>query len=137
MRRYSPELTRRVVFGLAIGVVINILAIVPSWAFFYDYGPKPKASCGWDMRHWVPQDPGEKFNRALEWKKYGVNARYPAPGVIVIWAKRNGRGHVGVITSKADGDKWLWTVKSGNDGGMVRERPRSVKYAVAFRGIER
>jgi hypothetical protein len=36
--------------------------------------------------------------------------------------------HVGVITGRAANGQWI--VKSGNDGGRVRERPRSVAGAV-------
>ena len=46
-------------------------------------------------------------------------------GVIVVWAH-----HVGLITGRTDGQ---WIVKSDNDGHAVRERPRSVAGAIAFR----
>ena len=46
---------------------------------------------------------------------------------IVVW-----RNHVGIITGRA-GSQWI--VKSGNDGNAVRERPRSIAGAIAFRGV--
>jgi hypothetical protein len=57
----------------------------------------------------------------------GTPAHGPAPGVIVVWAH-----HVGIIVGRhASG----WIVKSGNDGNRVRERPRSVSGAIAFRRV--
>ncbi len=44
-------------------------------------------------------------------------------GAVVVWPN-----HVGIITGRAANGQWI--VKSGNDGGMVRERPRSVAGAV-------
>jgi hypothetical protein len=51
----------------------------------------------------------------------------PAPGVIVVWPH-----HVGVIRSGPDtaGD---WLIESGNDGGAVRTRFRSLAGAIALR----
>jgi hypothetical protein len=40
------------------------------------------------------------------------------------------RHHVGIITGRS-GNQWI--VKSGNDGNTVRERPRSISGAIAFR----
>jgi hypothetical protein len=45
----------------------------------------------------------------------------------VVW-----RHHVGIITGRSGGQ---WIVKSGNDGHTVRERPRSVSGAIAFRAV--
>jgi hypothetical protein len=42
---------------------------------------------------------------------------------VVVWSH-----HVGMITGRTAGGQWI--VKSGNDGGRVRERPRSVAGAV-------
>ena len=44
-------------------------------------------------------------------------------GAVVVW-----NHHVGMITGRTAGGQWI--VKSGNDGGRVRERPRSVAGAV-------
>jgi hypothetical protein len=44
-------------------------------------------------------------------------------GAVVVW-----RHHVGIITGRAANGHWI--VKSGNDGGRVRERARSVAGAV-------
>lgn len=68
-----------------------------------------------DRRLWV----------AREWATVGTPANGPAVGTIVVWPH-----HVGVITGQQDGQ---WVVHSGNDGGAVRTRPRSVSGAIAFR----
>ena len=56
---------------------------------------------------------------------------YPHPnprvGAVVVWPH-----HVAHITGRTKDGQWI--VKSGNDGGRVRERPRSVRGAV-FRKI--
>jgi hypothetical protein len=85
---------------------------------------RPGAWCGWWMRQYlgVANTAG---NLARWWAGYGRNAGGPASGVIVVWSH-----HVGIITGH-DGKNWI--VKSGNDGHAVRERPRSVAGAIAFR----
>lgn len=87
-------------------------------------GPRPKAWCGWWMR--TQLGGGPEFNVAWNWRNYGRPLSGPQVGAVVVW-----RHHVGMITGQAANGKWI--VKSGNDGGRVRERARSVKGAV-FRG---
>src|SRR3972149_2292887 len=100
------------------GVAVILCALgAPALA---DYGPRPAKWCGYWLRTQMRSDPGPAFNRAIEWKRYGLPARGPSLGVIVVW-----RHHVGKITGH-DGNG-LRIVKSGNDGGAVRERPRPVK----------
>ena len=64
---------------------------------------------------------------ARNWAGVGSNAGRPGIGVVVVW-----RHHVGIITGRA-GAKWV--IKSGNDGHAVRERPRSISGAIAFRSL--
>lgn len=64
---------------------------------------------------------------ARNWAAVGSNAGKPGIGVVVVW-----RHHVGIITGRAGAS---WVIKSGNDGRMVRERPRSIAGAIAFRHI--
>ncbi len=64
---------------------------------------------------------GPQFNVAWNWRKYGTPSG-PQVGAVVIW-----RHHVGMITGRTEKGRWI--VKSGNDGGRVRERPRSVRGA--------
>jgi hypothetical protein len=65
---------------------------------------------------------GPELNLASNWRHWGQPSG-PRVGAVVVWAH-----HVGMITGRtADGH---WIVKSGNDGGRVRERPRSVAGAV-------
>jgi hypothetical protein len=85
---------------------------------------RPRAWCGW----WLGQHlgmPDRKLWLARNWASVGSNAGGPRIGAVVVW-----RHHVGIITGRA-GDRWV--VKSGNDGHAVRERPRSIAGAIAFR----
>lgn len=87
---------------------------------------RPRAWCGWYARHFLAGvDPGIAYNLARNWAHWGV-AVAASIGAIVVWPH-----HVGMITGRsADGQ---WIVKSGNDGHAVRERPRSLAGAIAFR----
>jgi hypothetical protein len=83
-------------------------------------GPRPSRWCGWWMR--TQKGGGSELNLARNWKNWG-RPTGPRVGAVVVW-----NHHVGMITGRtADGN---WIVKSGNDGGRVRERPRSVAGAV-------
>ena len=53
----------------------------------------------------------------------GVAASLPIDLAHLVWPH-----HVGLITGQTAGGEWI--VRSGNDGGRVRERPRSVAGAV-------
>ena len=85
----------------------------------YSVGPKPARWCGWWMR--TQKGGGPELNLARNWTKWGRPSG-PRVGAVVVWSH-----HVGIITGRtATG----WIVKSGNDGGRVRERQRSVAGAV-------
>jgi hypothetical protein len=87
---------------------------------------RPAAWCGW----WLGQHLGLSDRRlwlARNWASVGSNAGGPSIGAVVVW-----RHHVGVITGRA-GSQWI--IKSGNDGHGVRERPRSISGAIAFRHV--
>ena len=89
-------------------------------------GGKPAAWCGW----WLGRHLGmarRDLWLARNWASVGRNAGRPGIGVVVVW-----RHHVGIITGRT-GSKWV--VKSGNDGHAVRERPRSISGAIAFRHV--
>ena len=112
-----------------IGAAIVLAALVgapTAHAFFSDYGPRPRAWCGWQMRQEMWRDPGPAFNRAIEWKRYGTAAPGPAVGVIIVWPH-----HVGKIVGRDESGDWI--VRSGNDGRAVRERVRSLPGVIAFR----
>ncbi|HLC08416.1 MAG TPA: hypothetical protein VJK06_03940 [Methyloceanibacter sp.] len=82
-------------------------------------GGKPARWCGWWMR--TQKGGGPELNLARNWTKWGRPSG-PRVGAVVVWSH-----HVGIITGRtATG----WIVKSGNDGGRVRERQRSVAGAV-------
>jgi hypothetical protein len=65
---------------------------------------------------------------AREWAKEGSAAPGPAVGVVAVWPH-----HVGVITGQTPDGQWI--VHSGNDGGAVRTRPRSLSGVIAFRYV--
>jgi hypothetical protein len=83
-------------------------------------GPRPARWCGWWMR--TQKGGGPEYNLAANWRHWGRPSG-PRIGAVVVWAH-----HVGMITGRTAGGEWI--VKSGNDGGAVRERPRSVAGAV-------
>jgi hypothetical protein len=83
-------------------------------------GPRPGKWCGWYMRS--RRGGGPEYNVAWNWRNYGSPAS-PQVGAIVVW-----RHHVGEITGQAPNGQWI--VLSGNDGGRVRERPRSIAGAI-------
>jgi hypothetical protein len=65
---------------------------------------------------------------ARNWAKEGTSAGGPGIGVVVVWPH-----HVGIITGQAANGEWI--VHSGNDGGAVRTRGRSLRGAIAFRRV--
>ncbi|MDQ8699357.1 hypothetical protein [Hyphomicrobium sp. LHD-15] len=83
-------------------------------------GPRPRAWCGWWMR--TQRGGGSHLNLAWNWSKWGSPSG-PQVGAVVVW-----RHHVGEIVGRAPNGQWL--VRSGNDGGAVRTRARSVAGAV-------
>jgi hypothetical protein len=87
---------------------------------YYSAGPRPGRWCGWWMR--TQRGGGPEFNVAWNWRYYGSPA-VAQIGAVVIW-----RHHVGEITGQTADGRWI--VRSGNDGGRVRERARSVAGAI-------
>jgi hypothetical protein len=83
-------------------------------------GARPSRWCGWWMRSQLGGGP--ELNLARNWKNWGRPSG-PQVGAVVVWSS-----HVGIITGRTSSGQWV--VKSGNDGGRVRERPRSVAGAV-------
>ena len=107
----------RFVAALLIGLCFSS----PSFAS----DPRPRAWCGWYMRHLLGGVADRTYNLARNWAHFGSPAPGPQLGVLVVW-----NHHVGLITNRtATG----WVIKSGNDGHRVRERERSVRGAIAFR----
>lgn len=86
---------------------------------------RPRAWCGWYLR--TLKGGGPEYNLARNWANRG-SATSPQIGAVVVWSH-----HVGLITGHANNGQWI--VKSGNDSHAVRERPRSVSGAIAFRMI--
>jgi len=84
-------------------------------------GPRPRKWCGWWMR--TQRGGGPEFNVAWNWRNYGSPIPGPQIGAVVVW-----RHHVGEIVGQTADGRWI--VRSGNDGGRVRERVRSVAGAI-------
>jgi hypothetical protein len=82
-------------------------------------GGRPAAWCGWWMR--TQLGGGPEYNLAANWRNYGHSSG-PQVGAVVVWPH-----HVGIITGRSASGQWI--VKSGNDGGAVRERAQSVAGA--------
>ncbi len=82
-------------------------------------GPRPSKWCGWYMR--TQLGGGPSYNLAANWRNYGRPTSAQV-GAVVVW-----NHHVGIITGRSSNGQWI--VKSGNDGGRVRERARSVSGA--------
>lgn len=89
------------------------------------YWARPARWCGWWMRRQFGGGP--EYNMARLWARRG-SAVSPQAGAVVVWPH-----HVGLITGRSASGQWI--VKSGNDGGQVRERPRSLHGAIAFRQL--
>jgi hypothetical protein len=87
-------------------------------------GPRPRAWCGWWMR--TQRGGGAHLNLAWNWSKWGRPSS-PQVGAVVVW-----RHHVGEIVGRNEKGQWL--VRSGNDGGAVRTRARSIAGAVVRMG---
>jgi hypothetical protein len=83
-------------------------------------GPRPRRWCGWWMRS--QRGGGPHLNVAWNWSRWG-SPTVPQIGAVVVW-----RHHVGEIVGQAANGMWI--VRSGNDGGAVRTRARSVAGAV-------
>ena len=81
---------------------------------------RPRQWCGWWMR--TQKGGGSHLNLAANWRHWGSSSG-PQVGAVVVWPH-----HVGMITGRTASGQWI--VKSGNDGGRVRERARSVSGAV-------
>jgi hypothetical protein len=88
---------------------------------------RARAWCGTYLSKYLHQS-DRRLARAREWARVGSSAGGPGIGVVVVWPH-----HVGIITGQASNGEWI--VHSGNDGGAIRTRPRSVSRAIAFRRV--
>ena len=113
---------------LATALALATMLIAPANAQIWRHGSvgdgRPRAWCGWQLRQEL-RVADRSYNRAINWAHYGVSAGGPQDGVIVVWPH-----HVGRIVHRCEGG---WVVHSGNDGGRVRERCRSLRGVIAFR----
>lgn len=110
-----------------LAIVFACLFAFPAQAKHHHYRHRELPWCGiylgkylgkTDRRLWI----------AREWAREGSNAGGPGIGVVVVWPH-----HVGIITGRSEDGQWI--VHSGNDGGAVRTRPRSIAGVIAFRRV--
>ena len=104
----------------------GVIALSQTGAQARPHGGRPGAWCGWWLGHQLGM-PRRDLWVARNWASVGSNAGGPRIGAVVVW-----RHHVGIITGRAGAQ---WIVKSGNDRNAVRERPRSISGAIAFRHL--
>jgi hypothetical protein len=91
-------------------------------------GGRPRAWCGYFARgNFLGRDPGPEYNLASNWRRLGEADSQPHSGDVVVWPH-----HVGKIVGECHGA--MCPVWSGNDGGAVRTRVRSVAGAI-FRRV--
>lgn len=69
---------------------------------------------------------GRELWVARNWAHVGIPTS-PHVGAVVVWPH-----HVGRIVGQENGQ---WIVRSGNDGGAVRSRPRSLNGVIAIRDV--
>jgi hypothetical protein len=125
----TPKVHRR---HIARNIVARPVEISPSWPATGTTTARPAdcygiAWCGCFLRHYLGMaDRG--LNLAANWARVG-SPTVAHSGVVVVW-----RHHVGLIRSEPDA-RGVAMVLSGNDGHAVRERPRSLRGAIAFREI--
>ena len=72
--------------------------------------------------------PDRRLWLARNWATEGYDAGGPGIGVVVVWPH-----HVGVIVGQDV--RGAWIVHSGNDGGAVRTRARSLSGVIAYRRV--
>lgn len=87
---------------------------------------RPRAWCGYWMRHNVSSDPGVAFNLARNWLRWGHPVSGPAPGVIGVMPH-----HVFKVIEVVGPGRVL--AISGNDGHAVRTRVRSTRGVIGWR----
>ena len=113
-----------VAFAVALVCALTTEANARHYRHHHGYA---RAWCGLYMsKYFGKSDP--RLALARQWAREGRNAGGPGVGVVVVWPH-----HVGVITGKTPEGHWV--VHSGNDGGAVRTRARSVAGAIAFRRV--
>ena len=86
----------------------------------HSVGARPGKWCGWYLR--TQKGGGPELKLAANRARWGSAASGPHVGAVVVWPH-----HVGEITGQASNGQWV--VRSGNDGGRVRERAQSVAGA--------
>jgi hypothetical protein len=91
------------------------------------HGHRAHAWCGSYLSKYLGK-PDRRLALARSWASEGMNAGGPGIGVVVVWPH-----HVGIITGQTPDGQWI--VHSGNDGGAVRTRARSLARAIAFRRV--
>jgi hypothetical protein len=113
--------------SLLIASTVLIVFSIQAEARPSHHGRRAHAWCGSYLSKYLGK-PDRRLALARSWAGEGMNAGGPGVGVVVVW-----RHHVGIITGQTPDGQWI--VHSGNDGGAVRTRPRSLAGAIAFRRV--
>jgi hypothetical protein len=113
-------------FLIALGLYILLAVTLARTAEARPAGCPPRAWCGCWLGYYLGV-PKKDLWLARNWAREGRPAMGPGLGVVVVW-----RNHVGVIVGRTSTG---WVVKSGNDGGAVRARERSLAGVIAFRVV--
>jgi hypothetical protein len=87
--------------------------------------PRPSRWCGWWLRQQL-SIPDKSLNLARMWAVKRQRVSGPCVGCIAVWPH-----HVGLVTGHGS-KPGTAVIKSGNDGGRVRERERSIRNVIAW-----
>jgi hypothetical protein len=112
---------------ILVASVLVCVFSVESNARPYKHHHRAHAWCGSYLSKYLGKS-DRRLALASSWAGEGYNAGGPGVGVVVVW-----RHHVGIITGQTPDGQWI--VHSGNDGGAVRTRARSLARAIAFRRV--
>ena len=82
--------------------------------------------CGCWLRHQFGLT-DKRLNQARQWAKLRPRVAGPCIGCVAVFA----HSHVGIMTGYGR-KPGMAIIKSGNDGGRVRERERSIRNVIAW-----
>ncbi len=107
--------------------LVSVIPAAQARGHHHSHGHHGTPWCGIYLSHYLGKHDGN-LALARNWAHEGSPASGPGVGVVAVWPH-----HVGIITGQAPDGEWI--VHSGNDGGAVRTRPRSLAGVIAFRYV--
>lgn len=132
-RRARFEATAIVLVTLVFAILFSIFAFASARADERPWQCPQRAWCGCAASLKVFGENRRELWNARAWLKLGRPVSKPAPGVIAVYARGKGRGHVGIVTAVPGPHRIvLW---SGNDLGAIRERERSTDGILGYRKL--